>query len=77
MPSRNFLTAVILDIGVAVDTNGSVRVAIIGSVFTSEGQFVTSFGRWEEKAVHFKGPCEVSVDYSGVVYGRNNQIQLL
>ena len=71
-------------IGVAVDTNGTVYVSECGDdrifVFTSEGQFATSFGRWEEKAVNFKGPCEVSVDYSGVVYvcdGRNNQIQLL
>ena len=51
---------------VAIDTNNLVYVSEDGnhcvSVFTSEGQFVVSFGRV------LNSPCGLAVDDSGVVY---------
>ncbi len=47
----------------------------IESVFTSDGQFLTSFGKNEE----FNSPYGLAVDASGVVYvcdHDNNRIQL-
>ena len=38
------------------------------SVFTSEGQFVTSFGNNREKSGEFNYPCGLAVDDCGVVY---------
>ena len=38
------------------------------SVFTSEGTFVTSFGRKGEGPGEFKSPYGVAVDNNGVVY---------
>ena len=38
------------------------------SVFTSEGQFVTSFGRRGQGPGEFNYPCGITVDNSGVVY---------
>ena len=56
----------------AVDTSGMVYVSEVGShrvsVFTSEGQFVTSFGRWGEVPGEFKYPHGLAVDNNGVVY---------
>ena len=49
------------------------------SVFTSEGQFVTSFGGLGEGPGQFVYPYGLAVDSSGVVYvcdGSNNRIQL-
>jgi tripartite motif-containing protein 2/3/tripartite motif-containing protein 71 len=38
------------------------------SVFTSEGQFVMTFGRRGEGPGEFICPCGLAVDNSGVVY---------
>ena len=69
-------------VGVAVDTDDMVYISEWGnhriSVFTSEGRFVTSFGRKGNKTGEFMCPRGVAVD-SGVVYvcdRDNNRIQL-
>ncbi len=49
------------------------------SVFTSEGQFLTLFGREGKGPGEFKYPCGLAVDVSGVVYvcdRDNNRISL-
>ena len=57
---------------VAVDTSGMVYVSEDGnhrvSVFTSEGQFVTSFGRKGKGPGEFQYPHGLAVDNNGVVY---------
>ena len=60
---------------VYVSEGGKHRV----SVFTSEGQFVTSFGRRGKGPGEFERPCGLAVDISGVVYVcdmENNRVQL-
>ena len=64
---------------VAIDTNNLVYVSERDnhrvSVFTSEGQFVMSFGRPGE----FNFPCGLAVDDSGVVHvcdTNNNRVVL-
>ena len=68
---------------VAVDTSGMVYVSEHCihrvSVFTSEGQFVTSFGRKGEGPGEFKYPHGLALDSSGVVYvcdSDNNRVQV-
>ena len=63
--------------GVSIDTSGMVYVTEYGndrvSVFTSEGQYVISFGR------ELHDPRGVVVDSSGVVYvcdSMNNRVVL-
>ena len=57
---------------VAIDTNNLVYVSEWDnhrvSVFTSEGQFVVSFGRKGQGPGEFKYPRGLAVDDSGVVY---------
>ena len=57
---------------VAVDTSGMVYVSDVKnhrvSVFTTEGQFVTSFGREGTGPGEFNRPQGLAVDNSGVVY---------
>ena len=69
--------------GVAIDTSGMVYVTENGnhrvSVFTSEGQHVTSFGSWEAREDELDSPRGVVVDSSGVVYvcdSDNNRVVL-
>ena len=58
--------------GVAIDSSDRVYVSEWGnhrvSVFTLEGQFVTSFGGEGEGPGQFKCPRGLAVDSSGVVY---------
>ncbi len=69
-------------ISITIDTSDRVFVGDCNhhiSVFTSEGQFITSFGREGEGPGEFKYPRGLAVDISGVVYvcdGDNNRIQL-
>ena len=66
----------------AVDTRDMVYVSDWNnrvSVFTSGGQFVTSFGMTGEGVGEFNYPLGVAVDSSGVVYvcdHVNNRVQL-
>ena len=67
----------------AIDSSDRVYVSECGShrvsVFTSEGQFVTSFGSEGEGPGQFKYPTGLAVDSSGVVYvcdSSNNRVQL-
>lgn len=67
----------------AIDSSGRVYVSENGnhrvSVFTSYGQFVTSFGSEGEGPGQFKCPRGLAVDSSGVLYvcdGHNNRVQL-
>ena len=49
------------------------------SLFTSEGQFVTSFGRGGEWPGEFNTPAGLALDSSGVLYVcdmLNNRVQL-
>jgi tripartite motif-containing protein 2/3/tripartite motif-containing protein 71 len=69
--------------GIAIDTSDMVYVSEEGnsrvSVFTSEGQFVTQFGRNGEGPGCFQSPRGLAVDNSGVVYVcdmDNNCVQL-
>ena len=69
--------------GITVDSNGLVYVCECGnhrvSVFTSEGQFVTSFGREGSGPGEFSYPEGLAVDNSGVVYvcdTKNNCVQI-
>ena len=69
--------------GITVDTNDLVYVSEYYnhrvSVFTSEGQFVTSFGRKGSGRGEFKYPVGLAVDNSGVVYvcdSFNNRVQM-
>ena len=59
-------------VGVAIDSNGKIYVSDRGnecvSVFNSEGQFVTSFGRKGEGKGEFQSIGGLAVDHSGVVY---------
>ena len=71
-----------LPAGITVDTNDLVYVSEYDngrvSVFTCEGQFVTSFGRKGVGPGKFNYPVGLAVDYCGVVYVRdfvNNCIQ--
>ena len=69
-------------IGITIDTSDRVYVRDCNhriSVFTSEGQFVTSFGREGKEPGEFEYHCGLAVDVSGVVYvsdSNNNRIQL-
>ena len=48
-------------------------------MFTSEGKFVTSFGRKGEGPGEFISPCGLEVDNNGVVYvcdSYNNRVQV-
>ncbi len=69
-------------ISITIDTSDRVYVGDLNhciSVFTSEGQFLTSFGRKGEGPGEFNSPCGLAVDVSGVVYVcdcGNNRIQL-
>ena len=70
-------------VGIAVDSSNVVYVGEYDnhrvSVFTSEGQFIKSFGRKGQQPGEFDGPCCIAVDSSGVVYvcdSDNNRIQL-
>ena len=69
--------------GVAIDTSGMVYVTEYGnhrvSVFTSEGQHVTSFGSRGRREGELDCPEGVAVDSSGVVYvcdSGNNRVVL-
>ena len=59
-------------VGVAIDTSDVVYVSEHDnhrvSVFTSGGQFVTSFGRRGKGSGQFYYPIGVAVDSNGVVY---------
>ena len=66
-----------------MDANGFVYVSEYEnhriSVFTSLGQFVTSFGKWGSGPGEFKYPRGITVDGCGVVYVSdwgNNRVQL-
>jgi DNA-binding beta-propeller fold protein YncE len=65
---------------VAIDDNDMVYVSepacCLVSVFTSEGQLVTSFGRRGRGPGEFDYPCGLAVDDSGVVYVCDNRIQM-
>ena len=76
--SRGFLRGLDWPHSVAVDTSGMVYVGEGGGQrFTSEGQFVTSFGRKGEGPGEFKCPRGLAVDNSGVVYVcDNNRVQV-
>jgi tripartite motif-containing protein 2/3/tripartite motif-containing protein 71 len=69
-------------IGVAIDTSDMVYVSEWGnlcvSVFTSEGQFVMTFGMRGKGPGEFEHPYGLSVDNSGVVYvyRDNNRVQV-
>ena len=72
-------------LGLALDSSNRVYVSEVDntsrvSVFTSEGQFVTSFGGGCGTGQgQFSTPMGVVVDSSGVVYvcdGLNNRVQL-
>ena len=67
---------------ITVDSNDILYVSEAGnervSVFTYEGQFITSFGRKGEGPGEFYGPYGLAVDNCGVVYVcncGNNRIQ--
>ena len=67
--------------GVAIDSSDRVYVSDNHrvSVFTSEGQFVTSFGNEGNGPGQFKYPRGLAVDSSGVVYVcdySNNRVEL-
>ena len=68
---------------ITIDTSDRVYVGDWNhcmSVFTSEGQFLTSFGQEREGPGEFKYSHGLAVDVSGVVYVRdhnNDRIQLL
>ena len=60
---------------VYVSENSNNRV----SVFTSEGQFVKSFGRWGKGPGEFNHPHGLAVDTNGVVYAcdhGNSRVQV-
>ena len=66
-----------------MDASDNVYVAEDGnnrvSVFTSDGQFVTSFGWKGAEEGEFDIPTGMTVDISGVLYVcdyRNNRVQL-
>ena len=68
--------------GITVDTDDIVYVSEANndrvSVFTCEGQFITSFGRKGEGPGDFNYPVGLAVDNCGVVYvcdRINNRIQ--
>jgi len=68
---------------VAIDSSGMVYVSEWNnhrvSVFTSEGQFVTSFGKLGKGSGEFLHPYGLAVGNSGVVYVcdyDNNRVQL-
>ena len=58
--------------GIAIDSNDMVYVSECGnhrvSVFTSEGQFVTSFGRKGVGPGEFNSPRGLAVDENGILY---------
>ena len=59
--------------GVGIDSSDKVYVTESGnrcvSVFTTEGQFVTSFGTWSKGLQMAKAhPLGLAVDNTGVVY---------
>ena len=67
--------------GIAIDTSGIVYVSegrnSHVSLFTSEGQFATSFGRGGEEPGYFNFPIGLALDSSGVLYvcdGRNKNL---
>ena len=69
--------------GIALDDEDKVYVSEQGnnrvSVFTSEGQFVTSFGQRGHGPGEFMYPRGLTVDSNGVVYVCdlcNNRLQL-
>ena len=69
--------------GIAINFSDTVYVSELHncrvSVFTSEGQFVTSFGSWGRKPGQFQSPHGLAVDSSGVVYvcdHGNDRVQL-
>ena len=59
-------------VGIAIDASDIVYVSegrgYRISVFTSEGQFVTSFGKVGEKPGEFTYPCGLAVNDCGIVY---------
>ncbi len=58
-------------ISITIDTSDRVYVGDWNhhiSVFTSEGQFLTSFGQKGKRPGEFKYPRGLAVDVSGVVY---------
>ena len=57
--------------GIALDVQDKVYVSDDNnriSVFTSGGQFVTSFGSKGGRPGEFNNPCGLAVDSNGVVY---------
>ncbi len=72
----------LLPISITIDTSDRVYVGDCNhhiSVFTSEGQFLTSFGRRGAEPGEFEYPRGLAVDIGGVVYAcdrDNNRIQL-
>ena len=69
--------------GVAIDSSNRVYVSEWGnlriSIFTLEGEFVTSFGSKGSGLGQFRYPSGLAVDSSGVVYvcdTGNNRVQL-
>ena len=72
-----------LPYGLAIDSSDRVYVSEYDnhrvSVFTSEGQFVTSFGSRGEGPGQFACPRGLAVDSTGVVYVcdyNNSRVQL-
>ncbi len=67
---------------ITIDTSDRVYVGDFNhriSVFTSEGQFLTSFGREGKGPGEFNYPSGLAVDVNGVVYvcdHYNNRISL-
>lgn len=56
--------------GIAIDSNDRIYVSNGDqvTVFSYEGQLVTSFGKSGERPGAFRGPAGLAVDHSGVVY---------
>ena len=58
-------------ISIAIDTSDRVYVGDCNhrvSVFTSDGHFITSFGKKGNEPGEFNYPCGLAVDANGVVF---------
>ncbi len=58
--------------GIAIDTSGLIYVSEYGnhriSVFTSEGQFISTFGRRGSGPGEFNNPRGLAVNKDGILY---------